>query len=365
MSADRRGRDLRVQASMRVQFRTMDEFVVAYTGNLSRGGIRLRTDSPLPIGSHVELRIELPDGLPEVTVPSTVVFVKPPQTSGGKHDVGVKFIDPDSETRRRLEWFILNSDPEPGQFGPSPHTRRLDLVIADDDPAQRKAAAAPFQARSDQVRLAADGLEAFSQCLQKTPDAVLTDVQMPKMDGWQLLRMLRARPNLSRIPVLFLTTLRGEQDRLLGYRMGVDDYLEKPPRAEELVVRVDRAVARAGQMADTVAQAEESALRGDLEQVSLASVLAFLEMEQKSGVLRTGPRVNATVALREGRPVSVLVSGFPHSDPAEWLFRLLDLNEGRFEFVHGQVNEPDTVRWTVTALLLEHARRHDEAGRVG
>jgi DNA-binding response OmpR family regulator/Tfp pilus assembly protein PilZ len=342
----------------------MDELIVAYSGNLSRGGMRLRTSSPLPVGSAVELTIELPDGLPELRVPCLVVFVKPPAEPGGKHDVGIKFVDPVDEARQRLEWYVLNSEPESGQFAGKPYARRLDIVVVEDDPLQREATAAPFRARGDQARLAADGLQGLAMCLQKAPDVVLSDVQMPKMDGWQLLRMVRARPALKHVPVIFLTTLQGDAERLLGYRLGVDDYLGKPHRPEELLARTDRAVTRAEQLAASATPEHESGLRGDLVQVSLASVLAFLEMEQKTGILRVGPVTNGFIAVRQGYPVVVRVIGAPADATAEDLvLGLLDLREGRFEFTSREVTDPDSVGTTVTGLLLEHARRHDEMTR--
>ncbi len=342
----------------------MDDLIVAYSGNLSRGGMRLRTSSPLPVGSTVELQIELPDGLPELRVPCEVVFVKAPAEPGGKHDVGVKFVDADDEARQRLEWYVLNSEPEAGQFAGKPYARRLDIVVVEDDPLQREATAAPFRARGDQVRLAADGLEGLAMCLQKAPDAVLSDVQMPKMDGWQLLRMLRSRAALKHVPVLFLTTLQGDSERLLGYRLGVDDYLGKPHRPEELLARTDRAVTRAEQLTASGSREHESGLRGDLVQVSLASVLAFLELEHKTGILRVGPVKNGFIALRQGCPVVVKVVGAAAgASPEELLLGLLDLREGRFEFTSRDVTDPDSVGMTITGLLLEHARRHDEMNR--
>jgi uncharacterized protein (TIGR02266 family) len=365
VSENRRGSDLRVKSHLRVQFRTMDELIVAYSGNLSRGGMRLRTDSPLDPGSKVELRIELLDGLPELRVPCVVVFVKPPAEPGGKHDLGIKFLDTDDEARRRLEWFVLNSEPEPGQFAGKPYARRLDVVVVEDDPLQRDATLAPFRERGDHVRAASDGLEGLALCLQQTPDVVLSDVQMPKMDGWQLLRMLRARPALKQVPVIFLTTLQGDSERLLGYRLGVDDYLGKPHRPEELLARTDRAVTRAQQSVASNAE-RDSALKGDLEQVGLASVLAFLEMEQKTGVLRVGPVTNGLIALREGCPVAVKMFGAPADATAqELILGLLDVRQGRFEFTTREVTEPDTVGTSVTGLLLEHARRQDEKTRGG
>jgi CheY-like chemotaxis protein/Tfp pilus assembly protein PilZ len=359
---NRRGRDLRVQATFRVQFHTLDALVMAYTANLSRGGIRLRADQPLDVGSVVRVRIELPDSAPAVEIPCKVVDVSR-EASTGKYTFGVTFIDPDETAKKRLEWYILNSDAVPGQFGNAAHHCRLDVLVADDEPLQREAVARCFRARGDTVRMVGDGLAALSECLRKPPDLVLSDVQMPRMDGWQLLRMLRGRPALRNVPVVFLTALASERDRLLGYRLGVDDYVSKPHVPSDLLERADRAVVRAAQLTAADSAAAPESLRGDLEQVSLPSLLAFLEMERKTGVLRVGPVTNALLYLLDGRPIRVVSQDLSAPNGAGLLMALLDVATGRFEFVVEPVEGPDEINMTVSRALLEHARVHDEAER--
>ena len=363
-SENRRGGDLRVKASFRVRFRSMDDLVLAYTRNLSRGGMRLRTTADFPPGSTVEVRIDLPDGGPEVRVPCEVVD-RHREEGTEAYNLGVRFLDPTETTRRRLEWYILNSEPEAGQFGKdSPFGYHLKILVVDDEPRQREATARPFVERGDLVSLAADGLDALAQALSERPDVIVTDVQMPRMDGWQLLRMLRSRPQLANVPVLFLTTLDSEAHRLKGYRMGVDDYIAKPPKPEDLTVRVDRAAVRSLQFGVGAEAPPEQGLRGDLEQVGLASVLAFLEMERMSGVLRVGPEVNGRVLLQDGRPVQAFIDvPNPDSKARARLFRLLDIRRGRFEFAPQDVDATDEIRGTTSSLLLEHARLRDEAAR--
>jgi uncharacterized protein (TIGR02266 family) len=359
---NRRGRDLRVQATFRVQFQTLDALVMAYTGNLSRGGMRLRADEPLDVGSVVQVRIELPDSAPAVEIPCEIVDMSREATTG-KYTFGVKFIDPDETARKRLEWYIVNSNAEPGQFGNTAHRCRLDILIADDEPLQREAAARCFLERGDSVRMVGDGLSALSECLRKAPDLVLSDVQMPRMDGWQLLRMLRGRPALRNVPVVFLTSLASERDRLLGYRLGIDDYVSKPHVPADLLDRADRAVVRASQLAAAGSLTAHESLRGDLEQVSLPSLLAFLEMERKTGVLRVGPVKNARLYLLDGRPIRLVSADLNAPNAAGLLMALLDVTAGRFEFVAESVEGPDEIHMTVSGALLEHARVHDEAER--
>jgi uncharacterized protein (TIGR02266 family) len=339
----------------------MDDLVVAYSGNLSRGGLFLATDKLQPVGSVVRLQLELPDGGQEIVVPCTVAFVRNAAEGTAPAGMGVKFIDPDDLTRRRLEWFIINSAPEPGQISSSRFTRRLNVVVADDDPLHAQAAAEPFRARGDQVRIARDGLEALAQCLKQKADVLLSDVEMPRMDGWQFLRLVRARPALANTPVVFLTRLSGEEDRLHGYRLGVDDYINKPSDPSELLARVDRAVIRAEQQAKGAPAPESNTLRGDLEQVSVASVLAFLEVEKKTGVLRVGPSVNGRIYVVQGVVVGADVEGQPKTMSArDLLFHLLDVKLGRFEFFATAVARADQIGLSTTNLLLAHAAQRDE-----
>jgi CheY-like chemotaxis protein len=324
--------------------------------------MRLRADEPLDVGSTVRVRIELPDGAPAVEIPCEIVDISR-EAATGKYTFGVKFIDPDETARKRLEWYILNSDPVPGQFGGVEHRCRLDVVIADDEPLQREAAARCFQERGDTVRMAGDGLAALSECLRKAPDLVLSDVQMPRMDGWQLLRMLRGRLALRNVPVVFLTSLASERDRLLGYRLGVDDYVSKPHVPADLLERADRAVVRAAQLKAADSTTAPESLRGDLEQVSLPSLLAFLEMERKTGVLRIGPVKNARLFLLDGRPVRIESPDLGAPAAPDVLMALLDVSAGRFEFVAEPVEGPDEIKMTVSGALLEHARVHDEEER--
>jgi DNA-binding response OmpR family regulator/Tfp pilus assembly protein PilZ len=337
----------------------MDDLVVAYSGNLSRGGLFLKSEELLPVGTIVQITLELPDDGPEIAVACTVVFTR----DTGLRGMGVKFNDPDEQTKARVEQFIIGAAPEAHTSSLPPAERRvLDIVVVDDDPIQSKRAADAFRERGDTVRTARDGLEGLALCIKKAPDAVLTDVQMPKMDGWQLVRMLRARPAFANMPIVFLTTLANESDRLLGYRLGVDDYLPKPYEPSELVTRVDRIVLRSTQQQLQVAGAEKGrSLSGDLEQVGMPSILAFLEVERRSGELSVGPDVTGRIVIREGRPLRAEVSRQSETATGrQAFFALLDVARGRFDFHESELEGPDEIGAGISALLLEHARLRDE-----
>jgi uncharacterized protein (TIGR02266 family) len=355
-------RDLRVSAQFSITFNTVDALVVAYSANLSRGGLFLKTTRLMPVQSVVSLVMHLPDGEQDVEVPCNVVFCRD-GSDGQAAGMGLKFIDPDDTVKQRIEWFIINSNPEPAEVNAHAQLRKLNLVIVDDDHFQSDVASSAFLARGDRVRVARDGLAGLALCLEDKPDVILTDVQMPRMDGWQMVRLIRARPNLAKVPILFLTSLSSEADRLVGYRLGVEDYLTKPHDPHDLALRVDRVVLRSEQIYRTPSAAERDALRGDLRQVSIQSVLGFLEMERRSGTLRIGPVNHARLELRDGRIVRAYLESMAKATPRGQLYKILDIDEGRFEFVQGDVFGADEIQLPTSNILIEHARIRDEQQR--
>ena len=100
------------------------------------------------------------------------------------------------------------------------------------------------------VRTTANGAEALAAVVEQPPDLVLTDVMMPRVDGFELLRRLRADPATRDIPVIMLTARAGQEASVEGLEAGADDYLAKPFRTEELIARVrvvlERAAGRRG-----------------------------------------------------------------------------------------------------------------------
>jgi two-component system response regulator VicR len=86
-----------------------------------------------------------------------------------------------------------------------------------------------------QVMVAHDGQDGLALAREKQPDVVVLDVLMPQMDGWDVCRALRQD---STVPILMLTALGDEVDRILGLELGADDYLTKPFSTRELIARL-------------------------------------------------------------------------------------------------------------------------------
>jgi DNA-binding response OmpR family regulator len=307
------------------------------------------------------VQVELGDHESTLELPVTVLEVTPEPGSSERPWVRLRF---DSQCQSLMEAFVFRCDPSADQLAPDPRRVKLKVAVIDDNKIQREIASKLFRDRGHDVVEAEDGLSGLAVCLKHEPDVILSDVQMPRADGWQLLRMLRARKKFARVPVLFLTTLSAEKDRLHGYRLGVDDYVEKPYSEADLLARVERCIRRS--MASMRPMAAVDALRGNLEHVGLPALLSFLELEQKTGTLNLQDE-GGFVVLKSGKPVRAFGRGHDsRSSGVEALYVLLDLTQGGFEFVPGEVTEEDSVKASLSLALMEHARRTDEAaaGRV-
>lgn len=239
---------------------------------------------------------------------------------------------------------------------------QMRVLVVDDDKHYREAAAKVMREAGFEVITASNGFEALSMALKHQPSAIVTDVTMPDMDGWQLLRMVRARPTLRRTPVVFLTELNSESERLRGYQLGVDDYLGKPFDGVELTARVERVLERS----HAAQEAQAHGMHGDLSRVSLASLLSLADMERRSGVLQLMHEgEKATLHLRDGAVVRIdLADEFDKLSGVHRFFHVLDWQHGSFELVHIEVLASDTLQLPTSYVLLEHARLSDE-GRNG
>ena len=128
------------------------------------------------------------------------------------------------------------------------------ILVVDDESRMRKLVK-DFLVRSNyEVLEAEDGLQAVDMFFgDQTISLIILDVMMPKMDGWQVCREIRA---YSKVPIIMLTAKTNEQDELLGFQLGVDEYISKPFSPKILVARVEAVLRRSnGNAAEMVLSA--------------------------------------------------------------------------------------------------------------
>jgi DNA-binding response OmpR family regulator len=118
------------------------------------------------------------------------------------------------------------------------------VVFADDDPDIRELVAYGLKKSGYDVLLASDGEEALSLVRERSPALVILDGTMPRIDGFEATRRLRADPSTAQLPIMLLTARVQEGDAQLGLEAGADDYVRKPFSSDELRVRVEALLER-------------------------------------------------------------------------------------------------------------------------
>ena len=138
----------------------------------------------------------------------------------------------------------------------------MHILVVDDDQAVRDSLARSLQYSGYEVSTASDGVEALAKLAASRPDAVIMDVMMPRLDGLETTRMLRANGN--DVPILVLTARDSVDDRVDGLDAGGDDYMAKPFALDELLARIRALVRRAGSGGESDEQGSEALVFGDL-----------------------------------------------------------------------------------------------------
>jgi chemosensory pili system protein ChpA (sensor histidine kinase/response regulator) len=121
---------------------------------------------------------------------------------------------------------------------PKEVTRQPLVMVVDDSITMRKVTSRVLDNHSIEVMTAQDGIDAIEQLRDRVPDLMLLDIEMPRMDGYELLENIRADARLRHVPIVMITSRAGQKHRRKARQAGANDYLTKPYQEAELVEKV-------------------------------------------------------------------------------------------------------------------------------
>ncbi|HEV2327200.1 MAG TPA: ATP-binding protein [Verrucomicrobiae bacterium] len=162
------------------------------------------------------------------------------------------------------------------------------ILVAEDNADMRKYVTRLLRKHYNVIAVA-DGQAALEAVRAEHPDLVLSDIMMPRMDGFELLRELRAHADTSTIPVIFLSARAGEEARIEGMSKHADDYLAKPFSSRELLTRVSThlGLAKVRRKSETALRESEQKFRNSFESEKAARQEAENAMRMKDNFLAT------------------------------------------------------------------------------
>jgi DNA-binding response OmpR family regulator len=227
------------------------------------------------------------------------------------------------------------------------------VLIVDDDPFLVISLKLHFFELGIEVEDAHDGIEALEKVDKFDPDIILSDIIMPRMDGYELHKQICSHPDRVNIPFIFLTAKDDISDQVNGFRMGVDDYISKPFEINDLTRRIQRVIERAEKIKSLRTNVDFS---GNLSQTAWTDIFQLIELNYKTGeLLFLSPEEEqiGKIYFNDGRLVNAKAGYF---EGEEAFYALLSLKEGFFEFFNKTINVSPLIKTSNTSLLMQGSR---------
>lgn len=212
-----------------------------------------------------------------------------------------------------------------------------------------------------QVTTCDDAVQALVALDRETPDAIVSDILMPRMDGWEFFEEARKRQATSATPFVFLTVEGELPQRLRGLHSGADDYMTKPFAVEELHARLERLVERKETL-DRAKRGGDALLAGSVEHLAISDLLQILSLNGKDGTVQLRQHDDeGGIEFVAGRIVDAR-AGAARGTKA--LYRMLGWTGATFRVVPRAGAPPEATIGAATAnVLMDGLVSLDEWGR--
>jgi CheY-like chemotaxis protein len=236
------------------------------------------------------------------------------------------------------------------------------ILVADGDPKNLQILRESLEASGFEVIVASDGLQAWQKISSDIPDLILSEVNLPKLDGFQLLEKLKADPVTSSIPLMFLTNRRELQDRVRSLRGGVKDYMIKPLHVKEVIARVRMILRRMERIREEEIESTRK-LAGRLEEFSVIDLIENFGMERKTGILTLYNANNKSgeIYFRDG---AVINASLANLKAEKAVYQMLPWKRGHFTMTFKEISVPDEIAVSNLGLLLQGFKRMEERERL-
>jgi putative two-component system response regulator len=355
---------------------------------LLRGTLSVRSES----GRGTRFEIDFPDNLAELfpgALPDRRGPADGPPAAPALH--ARRKDDTAGITSSDLAWMdrspvLPNAEPSSAAEAPPANDR---VVVAEDNADLRSFIGTMLGRFGHQVVLAADGVEAWEEVRRELPDAVVSDIMMPRLDGYELLGRLKSTPQTMAVPVILITAKPGLEAKLKGIEGGADAYLAKPVNIRELDAHI-RSLVAARRLHLSHVRLEEMEYRMKERHLSferlrrtldatVQAVTLIVEMRDpytaghQKRVAALARAIGEEMGLSADRLDGLQMAGYIHDIgkigvPAEILSKPSKLTAIEFGMIktHPQAGydilKPIEFPWPIARMVLEHHERMDGTG---
>ncbi len=235
----------------------------------------------------------------------------------------------------------------------------VSILLVDSDTETLKLLEKTFKKTGYGVQAVGDGEEALKVLESDRPDLIISEITLPKLDGWELCWKVRERSELADIPFIFLTTRKSTTDEVISFELGADDYIKKPFVEKELLARIKALLTRVERVRNSLFSAK--GIKGSLRDMSLADILQVMNMGKRTAAIHLSKgKERGTVFVADG---NVTHARCGELKGEEAVFRLLSWNNGGFLVETGVAVDVRSITMSTSTILLEAFKRIDEENR--
>ncbi len=237
------------------------------------------------------------------------------------------------------------------------------LLLVDGDSKSLRVLEVSLKKAGFNVTTATTGVEALAKAKESLPDLVISDTDMPELNGYDFCREFKRQPDWAEIPFIFLTAETAIENKIRGLELGVDDYLTKPIYIKEILTRVRILLQKRDRSNFEQKKSSNTRFSGQLADMGVVDLIQTIEVSRKTGLIHfsDGEKRQATVFFKDGRVIDAEAG---HLQGEDAVYRLLTWNNGEFEALFRSVRRTPVIQMSAQALLMEGMRRLDEWGRM-
>jgi len=212
------------------------------------------------------------------------------------------------------------------------------------------------------VQAVSDGDEALVEIEKHRPDLIISEIKLPKIDGWELCWIIRERTDLLDIPFIFLSANSSVSDEIFSLDLGADDVIHKPFVKNELLARIKSLISRVNRVKHS-SLSTLYGVKGTLKDMNLSDVLQVLDMGNRTAAVHLAKgEKHGCIYVVNGR-----VSHARYGDlkGEEALFHLMTWDDGNFTVETGVSTNLKSINLSTEMILLEGYKRMDEGKKRG
>ncbi|MCU0722868.1 MAG: response regulator [Planctomycetes bacterium] len=233
------------------------------------------------------------------------------------------------------------------------------ILVVDDSETIRTLLKGELAKRGYAVHTAENGSEGLKKAVDLGPDLIISDINMPEVDGWEFCWLVRKNEKIRHIPVIFLTDRDEVSDRVRGLEIGAEDYITKPFQVNELVNRMETVMRRRRTAA--AGPGGQTTLMGQLNQFNLPDLLQNINMLSKSGALEIRRNNLARIVVQGGEVFNAEIGPLRGKKA---FYRMLTWKDGIFEFKEFLPNIAKAFHENTIKLILDGLKQEDEIHRL-